>query len=62
MGMSFYERYKLYRFNPCDIDTVLPGHALLTAIQRLHTTNCYCCTGARIAASIILAFIAGLCL
>ena len=60
--MNFYEKYKLYRFSLCDLDSILPGQQLFVAIQKLHTTNCHCCTGVRIALSVTLAFIAGLCL
>jgi hypothetical protein len=57
--MNFYERYHLYRLNPCDLDaaSVLKpfGHALI-AVQRVFTTNCYCCTGARIAIGLALSY------
>jgi hypothetical protein len=60
--MSMYERYHLYKLNPCDLDSfaVLKpfGHALI-ALQRVFTTNCYCCTGARIALGLITAALIG---
>lgn len=56
---SIYEKYKLYRANPCDLDTTIPGNDLLAKIHQLHTTNCNCCSGARIVISIVLAFTLG---
>jgi hypothetical protein len=59
MGMSMYERYHMYKLNVCDLDsfTVLkPFGQALTAVQRVFTTNCYCCTGARIALGLALAY------
>jgi hypothetical protein len=60
--MSFYERYHLYKFNFCDLDcfSILKpfGHALI-ALQRVFTTNCHCCTGARIALGLITAVLIG---
>lgn len=61
--MNFYERYKLYKLNLCDYDTFLPGGpALAYLYQKLYAVGCPCCAMVRILASIILAFIAGLCL
>jgi hypothetical protein len=60
--MSFYERYHLYKLNPCDLDiypVLKPFGLALTALQRVFTTNCYCCTGFRIAAGLITAAFIG---
>jgi hypothetical protein len=57
-----YERYKLYRLNPCDIDcmpVLKPFGLALEAVQNVFTTNCPCCTGMRIVAGLALAFLVG---
>jgi hypothetical protein len=55
MLKQMYERYRLFRANPCDVD----GHSVIKpigqALQAL-TSGCRCCDGARI----LLALGAGL--
>jgi hypothetical protein len=60
--MSMYERYHLYKLNVCDLDAtpvLKPFGLALIALQRVFTTNCYCCTGARIALGLITAALIG---
>jgi hypothetical protein len=60
--MSMYERYHLYRLNPCDLDAapvLKPFGQALVAVQRVFTTNCPCCTGARIALGLAAAVLIG---
>lgn len=49
---SLYEKFKLYKLNPCDFDSwfkwLAPGFEFLT-------TKCPCCTGARIVFVALLA-------
>jgi hypothetical protein len=59
MDMSMYERYHLYKLNVCDLDVypvLKPFGQALMAVQRVFTTNCRCCTGARIALGLTLAY------
>jgi hypothetical protein len=59
MGMSMYEKYHLYKLNFCDLDVypvLKPFGQALIALQRVFTTNCHCCTGARIALGLALAY------
>jgi hypothetical protein len=60
--MSLYERYHLYKLNPCDLDSfpvLKPFGLALIAVQRVFTTNCHCCTGFRIALGLITAGLIG---
>jgi hypothetical protein len=59
---NFYEKFKIYKFNFCDLDSfpvLNPFGQALIALQRVFTTNCYCCTGARIALGLITAALIG---
>lgn len=57
---SFYEKYKLYKLNLCDFDTVIPGGQALTYLyQRFFAVGCPCCAMARILIPILLAFTLG---
>lgn len=61
---NLYERYHLYKLNVCDLDSfevLKPFGLALIAVQRVFTTNCYCCTGARIALGLITAALIGRC-
>lgn len=50
---DLYERFKLYKANPCDVDACAPLKRAGRVLAAL-TTHCPCCTGARIAAAFIL--------
>jgi hypothetical protein len=56
--MSLYETHKLYKLNPCDIDTASvfkPIANILMRVTAVFTTQCSCCSGARIITGLILA-------
>lgn len=60
---SFYERYKLYRLNPCDFDTVIPGGPTLAYLyKKLFAVGCPCCAMVRILLACGISFGIGLCL
>jgi hypothetical protein len=60
---SFYERYKLYRLNPCDLDSAIPGGPALTYLyQKFFAIGCPCCAMVRILAVCAVSFGIGLCL
>lgn len=44
--MTFYERRRLYRFNPCDVDA-LPALALLGRALARFSSGCPCCDAVR---------------
>jgi hypothetical protein len=59
---NFYEGYKLYRFNFCDLDSFKifkPLANILMRVTAIFTTQCSCCSGARITLGLILAAVAG---
>jgi hypothetical protein len=60
--MSRYERYKLYKLNPCDLDSFKVFKPLAKALMQVtavFTTQCSCCSGARIALGLTLAAVIG---
>jgi hypothetical protein len=55
---SIYERYKLYRANPCDLDSwtiFKPLSRTLMRVTAAFTTQCSCCSGARIVLGLAVA-------
>lgn len=50
---TLYEKPKLYRLNPCDVDCFRPLKPFGRAFQML-SAQCLCCNGARLAAAIII--------
>lgn len=55
--MSFYERHKIYRFNPCDRDALPWLKRIGTALMPL-ASACQCCSAYRSVALIAGAVIA----
>lgn len=51
---KLYEKPRLYKFNPCDVDCFRPLKPFGRAFQML-ATQCPCCNGTRIAAAVIVA-------
>ena len=60
---NLYERYKLYRLNPCDQDGFTRVGLVLAALyQKVFAVGCPCCAMVRILAACAVSFGLGLCL
>jgi hypothetical protein len=60
--MSRYEKYKLYKFNFCDVDSLKilkPIGKILVTVNNIFATSCPCCQATRILTGLILAAIIG---
>ena len=55
--MTFYERRRLYRFNPCDVDA-FPALAVLGRALARFSSGCPCCDAVR---AVLLAASAAAC-